>query len=155
MEGQLAFRFLEWMLFAGLLVFTINVVNSAYNEYLEGKTFLSKSYENFTESDQPTVTFCMASRGKLVYGDDFVLKVVQTDQTSKVLSRGTNEVDVREFSSNTSTTRIMTLEDRIRYQGHVNGLRIQDNNCVAIKQSLKTKADDSGQGKNKILAVKP
>ena len=150
MEGQVTLKFLEWTLFTGLLVLTIIVVNQAYNEYLEGKTFLSTSYENFTESDQPTVTFCMASRGKLVYGVDFVLEILHNDQSSMVLNRGTSEVSVWEYMSNTSTTRIMTLEERIRYQYHINGLRIQDNNCVAIKQSLKTKAD-SDQGKNNVL----
>ena len=153
MEGQLTFKFFEWMLFAGLSVLTIILVNQAYNEYLEGKTFLSTSFENFAESDQPTVTFCMASRGKLVYGVDFVLEIMHNDQTSTVLNRGTSEVNVWEYMSNTTTTRIMTLEDRIRYQRNVNGLRIQDNNCVAIKQSLKTKAD-SDQGKKNIFAFK-
>ena len=141
MEGQLAFKFLEWMIFTGLLVLTMILVNQAYNEYLEGKTFLSKSFESFTESDQPTVTFCIASKGKLVYGIDFVLEIVNNGKTTKVLDRGINEVDVWEYMSNISTTRIMTLEDRIRYQYHVNGLRIQNNNCVAIKQSLKRKAE--------------
>ena len=150
MEGQVTLKFLEWILFTGLLVFTIIAVSQAYNEYLEGKTFLSTSFKSFTESDQPTVTFCMTSRGKLVYGVDFVLEIVHNNNTSTVLNRGANELDVREYSSNTSTTRIMTLEDRIRYQYHLNGLRVQDNNCVAIKQSLKTKAD-SDQGKNNIL----
>ena len=151
MECQVKLKILEWVLFTGLSALTIIVVNQAYNDYLEGKTFLSTSFENVTESDQPTVTFCMASREKLVYGVDFVLEVVQNNKTSMVLDRGNSEVDIWEYESNTPTTRIMTLEERIRYHYHIKGLSVQDNNCVAFRQSLKTK-DGSDQGKINMLA---
>ena len=87
LSGFLSYSFL------GLLAATTYSVKTVYNEYLEEKTYFSKSFEDLSEYDLPTITLCINSQSILNYGIDFNIKMETNDgnQTWLNLHKGDQE----------------------------------------------------------------
>ena len=126
-------QILEWISFLGQLAATTYSVKTVYNEYLEEKTYFSKSFEDRSEYDLPTVTLCINSQSVLNYGIDFHIKMETDDrnQTWLNLHKGEQEVVLKWDVRTVTFKRKVTLEQILPHREHY---RKDYKTCVVIHQ---------------------
>ena len=131
-------NFVEWAIFVLLLCITIVFVLQVYQEYLQEETYFIKSLQDVTESDTPTITFCMRARKQLVYGKDFEIELgSEYDKTSFInLTQGINKIFI-ESKSGKGTERRVTLQQllQIDHPMEVDTLKLA---CVSIDQRFES-----------------
>ena len=141
-------QILEWISFLGLLAATTYSVKTVYNEYLEEKTYFSKSFEDLSEYDLPTITLCMNSQSMLNYGIDFRIKMETYDgnQTWLNLHKGDQEVVLKRDMRPITFKRKVTLEQILPHREHY---REDYKSCVVIHH-MPLISRDTVNGKHKL-----
>ena len=69
-------KLVEFAIFLVLLVTCSLLVRGTITQYLEGTKYFSHIKKNLTHEDLPTVTICLSSTQKLIFGRDFELQTL-------------------------------------------------------------------------------
>ena len=69
-------KLVEFAIFLVLLVTCSFLVRGTITQYLEGTKYFSHIKKNLTREDLPTVTICLSSTQKLIFGRDFELQTL-------------------------------------------------------------------------------
>ena len=138
----------DWVIFVVLLSITVVFVLQVYQEYLQEETYFIQSLQEVTESDIPTITFCIKARKQLVYGKDFEIELgSEHDKSSFInLTQGINKIFI-ESKSGKGTERRVTLQQLLQID-HPLGVDALKLACVSIDQRFES--DLSHLGMNLI-----